>query len=114
MREVGKETPKKEMDNRHIFMTSHMTISRNSKIIPGRSNWVSRGVGGVGGFLQRPVRRHSLARIIRVMANTTAIPTAINTGMAMPKKKFKIIFQFRWQVKILKSHILLKKLRQQF
>ena len=90
-------------------MTSHMTISRNSKIIPGKSNWVSRGVGGVGGFLQRPVRRHSLARIIRVMANTTAIPTAINTGMAMPKK-----IRFKYYFKKLKSHISLMKLRQQF
>ena len=25
--EVGKETPKKEIDNRRIFMTSHMTLS---------------------------------------------------------------------------------------
>ena len=25
--EVGKETPKKEMVNRRIFMTSHMTLS---------------------------------------------------------------------------------------
>ena len=25
--EVGKETPKKEMDNRRICMTSHMTLS---------------------------------------------------------------------------------------
>ena len=25
--EVGKETPQKEMDNKRIFMTSHMTLS---------------------------------------------------------------------------------------
>ena len=25
--EVGKETPKKEIDNRRIFMTSHITLS---------------------------------------------------------------------------------------
>ena len=29
--EVGKETPKKEMDNRRVFMTSHMTLSSFSQ-----------------------------------------------------------------------------------
>ena len=28
--EVGKETPKKEMDDRRIFMTSHMTFFNTS------------------------------------------------------------------------------------
>ena len=31
-RRSGKETPKKEMNNRRIFMTSHMTLSSASEL----------------------------------------------------------------------------------
>ena len=30
--EVGKETPKKQMDNRRFFMTSHMTLFSASQV----------------------------------------------------------------------------------
>ena len=36
--EVGKDTPKKEMDNRRIFMTSHMTLC----VVPADSVPASR------------------------------------------------------------------------